>query len=470
MKIRFIRIRPLLLLITALMTVMLVLTACESDADSSINGNHTTESSTVSTDGQEAYDGAVTVSDEQSLRQALLSENDVVITLNEDLVVEKQLNVAGNKTLTGSGKLTMQLAAINNQSILAVRKDAILKVIGITLDGNGISSGVHVYPGGELEYEAGRIEWTAEYGVITEGKATLNGVSMHKNLFAALEVASGGELTADGCTVTDTKQTFLHTGTYAKATVSNTQVTNCIARGIEAKGGEIYLENVTIDDAHHGIYNDGAFITGTNVTVKNIEYYGLAEVGEECKIELKDSTVTKCGNAGVYLEKNATIQLTNCTVTENENGVFIMNGHLTVDGSEFCKNGASSRSSRGNRSGAAVRLMEGTFTATNSFFNNNTADFNSGAGITVQNGTAELINCEINGNRNTDTGKNAGAFHLDSANAVLILRGCSVMNNSTAGMGGAIFANNAKSISLSDCVFQDNTCLLYTSPSPRDRG
>lgn len=401
---------------------------------------------------------AVTVTDEDSLRAALLSSENTSITLNDEIVIDKQLNVAGKKTLKGTGKITMQLAAIDEQAILAVREDAELTVEGISLDGNGISNGVYVYSGAKLIYNGGNIDWTAEYGVVSESNATLSNVTMNKNLMTGLQAESGGDIVVSNLTITGTKQSAIHTSAGGKITISDSEITGLAVRPVEATGNSaITMNNVIVDGGHHGVFADGATITGSNVTVKNITLYGLVSTKEGASIELTDSTITKCGNAGARPENSGKIKLMSTTVKENECGLHAENGTVVLEDCEFIENGNTTATSRGGRSGAAMHISSGsTVTAKNCKFNNNTAQFRDGAGVTLTKGTIELENCEIIGNKQTAAGKNAGAIHVDNAEAVLRLKGCTIQGNETVGTGGAMFITNAQELTVEDTTIKDN--------------
>ncbi len=400
----------------------------------------------------------VTVTDENSLRSALLSSENTTITLNDEIIIEKQLNVAGKKTLKGTGKITMQLAAIDEQAILAVREDAELTVEGISLDGNGISNGVHVYSGAKLTYNGGNIDWTAEYGVVSESDATLSNVTMNKNLMTGLQAESGGDIVVSNLKITGTKQSAIHTSAGGKITISDSEITGLAVRPVEATGNSsITMNNVIVDGGHHGVFADGATITGSNVTVKNITLYGLVSTKEGASIELTDSTITKCGNAGARPENSGKIKLTKTTVKENECGLHAENGTVVLEDCEFIENGNTTATSRGGRSGAAMHISSGsTVTAKNCKFNNNTAQFRDGAGITLTKGTIELENCEIIGNKQTAENRNAGAIHVDHAEAVLRLKGCTIQGNETVGTGGAMFITNAQELTVEDTTIKDN--------------
>lgn len=400
----------------------------------------------------------VTVTDEDSLRSALLSSENTTITLNDEIIIEKQLNVAGKKTLKGTGKITMQLAAIDGQAVLAVREGAELTVEGISLDGNGISNGVHVYSGAKLIYNGGKIDWTAEYGVVSESSVTLSNVTMNKNLMTGLQAESGGDIVANNLTITDTKQSAIHTSAGGKITISDSEITGLAVRPVEATGNsKITMNNIIVNGGHHGVFADGATIVGSNVTVKNISLYGLVSTKEGASIELTDSTITKCGNAGARPENYGTIKLTKTTFKENECGLHAENGTVELDGCEFIENGNTSAASKGARSGAAMHISVGSVvTAKNCKFNNNTAQFRDGAGITLTKGTIDLENCEIIGNKQTAEGRNAAAIHVDNAEAVLRLKGCTIQGNETVGNGGAMFITNAQELTVEDTIIKDN--------------
>ena len=98
-----------------------------------------------------------------------------------------------------------------------------------------------------------------------------------------------------------------------------------------------------------------------------------------------------------------------------------------------------------------IREADGTTVVEDCVFTHNDLNERSFGCIHVQDGSATIRNCEVCGNYG---GRYAGGIALDNASPNI--SGCTISRNQVRIAGGAVYALNRSSFTMSDCVLSDN--------------
>lgn len=310
---------------------------------------------------QEPLSGEVTASDEETLRELLLRDEEIIINIANDIEIHKELIVNGKKALKGNAKLTMWLAAADEQAVLSVSDNVSLSMEGVSLDGNGISDGVRVEDGGELTYSSGTIEYTAEYGIRCKGIATLEELHVENALFCGICVENSGKVYLNNCSIKNAKQNFVHVANGGYAEVTGTGIyESCLARAFSNEGtlivngesstseenqpiklsdtyfaflnqgeGELTISGILVDSSvRSAVYSNGGVVTIENSFFKNQTNAAL-QVGEAAEMNLKNITIKNCANAGIYASDTSKITINGLLVDGCRRGINSCGGTIT---------------------------------------------------------------------------------------------------------------------------------------------
>ena len=169
----------------------------------------------VVSDGEE-----ITVSDEAMLRELFQKEETLTIVIDEDIYTSKPFVIKGTKTLTGSGSILMKLDAEAKKDLCAVSSGAKLIVDGVTIDGNGVATGINVNVGAELSYLSGKIVYGMPYGIQVAGKVEIEDITIDRAMHTGIYVATGGEVYITGGKITNSIETSIALATKAYAKIS----------------------------------------------------------------------------------------------------------------------------------------------------------------------------------------------------------------------------------------------------------
>ena len=317
----------------------------------------------------------------EQLQELMQRKEDLKITLNADLELDSAITVVGNKTVTGSGKLTALLGSRNTYSFFEVQPDAKLILEGIALDGNATADGITVLEGGKAEIRNISVTWPYQYGVAAHGDVLLENVSMD-NCPTAAVLASAGTVTVKDGSFLDSHSLIMYVEKDGKLILegepvlkgsSKHGITN---RGIlEVYGGEItdcvqysIVNYGSLTMEYQGDAADGKIAMGNNgkggiynypagvVEAKDLYIYdnGGSSISNTGKMTLTDSTVSNSGtngiyntaafsgtklfveysaNCGVYNKKPGNVDL-DCSVIEHstKRGVHNKGGNVDLDG------------------------------------------------------------------------------------------------------------------------------------------
>lgn len=235
------------------------------------------------------------VKDETTLRELLLLDMKLDITVTEDIEIDETFIVKGTKTLYGDATIKADIFGLfQERSVFEIKRGASMTIDGLVIDGNGMADGYTVNQGAELTYLSGTIQ-KVRYGIKTNGQVTVEDVLITTTGRAAVQSLFKSEVTLNG-------------GTYKNSNYYNIYVdsasTMTINEGVVAEGTRAYsvYNNGTLqiyggvfkDSNLYGIYNEGELV---------MEYKGSKENGY---IEIADT-----GSAGVYLKTNTDCSIKN---------------------------------------------------------------------------------------------------------------------------------------------------------------
>lgn len=311
--------------------------------------------------------GGNNASNEDELRKLLRSDEDITITITGDIDVHRELVVYGKKKIQGTdnAKLTMWLAATDEQAVITIPEGVSLEMENVSIDGNGVSDGIHVEEGGELLYSSGTISYSAEYGVKCQGTAELKDISMDNALHTGIYSENGGKVYLKDCSMNHARRNFVYVekGGYAEIT-GNSVFEKSICRGfwnegtLIVKGEDVSADqekSIQILDTYVAFFNqeDGnVFISGVEVdTSSRSAVYALSgtvsvadsllikqenaaiQAGGKAKVTISDTAIEECQNAGVYVAEDSEVEFWGITTIKNcRHGIHSHGGTVTGEG------------------------------------------------------------------------------------------------------------------------------------------
>ncbi len=339
---------------------------------------------------EELIASASNVTDEMTLRQLLLLEKELEITVNKDMEIKTGFTVNGTKTLRGDSIISSNLGILRPISILDVTSDAKLIMDGLVLDGNGNAVGVKVQENAELTYLSGEITYAGTYGIAANGLVNIEDITITNCTAAAIDAGflskvyfNGGQLVdnrhigiyvegqgylemSDGAVIDGISgqgirnrgKLVIHGGEFKnidKFVVSNQKdlvidykgnkgdylKVSDIGQGVvyndkkaTAKVKDVYATNMG-QDAYKNV---GGTLTLENCVVDGVKTHGLyTNAGQTT---FKDVKIMKPGSCGVYASALAEVTLEDVVFEDAgsrgimSSGADIIGKNITIDGSE----------------------------------------------------------------------------------------------------------------------------------------
>lgn len=371
------------------------------------------------------------VTDEMTLRQLLLLDEELEITVTEDIVVKVGFTVNGTKTLRGDATIASNLGIFQPISILEVSNDASLTMDGLVIDGNANAIGIKVSEKGELTYLSGEIIYAGTYGILSNGLTTIEDVSISNCITAAIDAGFKGKVYFNGGELVNNR----HIGVYVEAQgymeindgavidgtsgqgirnrgelVINGGKFNDIGRFVVTNHGMLTIDSVGNDEGYIEMTNIGSGVvynnnTGTSV-VKDVHATNLGTDAMKCvggtmtvencifensgahgfyisygEVVIKDVKATNMGACGIYTISKANITLENVEL-ENIKTRGIMSKGSTITGSNVTIKNAGTHAISNERSsdGTPANAEYTNLNVSGSGANN---VFNGGEGTTV---------------------------------------------------------------------------------------
>ena len=281
------------------------------------------------------------VKDEKTLRQLLLLDEELDITVNGDMEIKTGFTVKGTKTLHGDATISANLSLFKVISILKVSENASLTMDGLVLDGNGIAMGVSVEQGGELTYRSGKIIYAGTYGISTGGLTTIEDITISQSAVAAIDAAFGSKVYLRGGTLEDNR----HIGIYVEANAYMEMTGNPVIDGTGHNGirnrGELVIHGGTFSNiGNYAITNhnklqveyegsDGGYIEMNDLR------QGVLYSNPEATAVLKDVHAVKMG-LDALKSAGGTVTVENCVIDTTEgHGIYMSDGEMTVKNVTF---------------------------------------------------------------------------------------------------------------------------------------
>lgn len=315
--------------------------------------------------------GELIAKDEATLRQLLEEDATYTVVVSEDITVSKPLEVNGTKTLVGDKSIIMDLNTEAKQRVLSVSSDAHLILDGATIDGNGVSSGIAVKDGGILECLSGNIVYPMPYGIVAEGKVTVEDITIDRSMHTGIYVETGGELYMTGGQIKNCIQTGIATSKKAYAKVSKDAVVTQSAGSLFYNFGTLDITGGTYSESYSNcIYNKGELniisetdtlveffnsgrsiissVAGTTVKIDGLYAHDMAahvmNLEKDSVADVKNVLVENTGKSAFYTNgskltmqdvelkdiKSVGINITNKSTAELEDITILNGGHRGI--------------------------------------------------------------------------------------------------------------------------------------------
>ncbi len=278
-----------------------------------------------------------TAGDEATLRELLLYEGDINITLTDDISVGAKLDVAGNKQLSGKKTLSYLMDGMPEGYIVDVLSGASLIVNGPTFDGQWRSSGIHVGDGANLSFESGTVHNVSNYCVHTDGaEATITGGTFRDTGFYGVYAEGTSKVFIEDGTFARAFGSFVFAATGAYVSITGNPVFTEISGApyyAAVQGGEGSTMEI-----HGGVFDGGYYDSDTSYKgTRNIIYsagrldispekdgylklhnFGGDAVrgGANAQITLDHVYAYDVGGIGFKIWQNGKIEITNCKVED----------------------------------------------------------------------------------------------------------------------------------------------------------
>ncbi len=320
-----------------------------------------------------------------------------------------------------------------------------------------------------------------EKGVLENNSATTNGGAIY------LPSSSGAILHVGGDTKTESAQVIFKNNTAGTNGGAISSSGTLVLRNVMLEqntatnsGGAIYgvgaYDNISIYDStlqkNSSGENGGAIsISGTRTSVNvellvydtlfsensSTEYGGAVCIGEKSRAYLRDVTFNKNSavNGGALYAVGSSPELnsvtfTNNTSTTNGGGIYL------GEGAKMVANAITAKENSAKNAGFLYGITA-EMSMYNSSICNNTAD-NGSAMRLYTSMVANLYNCVINDNtcRSSNT-SNAGALFIYTSGTKVTLNQCTLNNNTSSGLGGAILCSGKSLLDMFDVNATGNT-------------
>ena len=211
-------------------------------------------------------------------------------------------------------------------------------------------------------------------------------------------------------------------------------------------------------DGFAGLSNAGTLTASNLIVQNNVAVNWAGGINSSGTLHLINSKVQNnnsvqyCRGSGLTLSGTAHIE--NCEISGNTAtqitatygsgaGIYLANGDFIVENCQIHNNST--------RTGGAIFLQSATLQCLGTSLTNNQATDYSGGAMRMASGTAQFIDCTIDGNTTASTG---GAIYIASGD--LTLQNTTVSNHQ-ANLGGGIY--NLGTVTLQTATFQNNTAI-----------
>ena len=287
---------------TALL-MCLVLTGC--------GGAQNTPTPTEPTDATLPLE--IIAENEQQLRELLAQEDTRVIHLTGEMRITEGFAVNGVKTLTGDGKVVMELGAELGQPMLAVSGGSVLVLDGPVLDCNYNADGIVVDEGARLECLSGTIQYAGAYGIQTYGDVTIEDISITDCEYISICAQTGSQVDMKGGTILRSSSNDIYVVPGASVRISgDTVMEGALEHGminygtLQIAGGKFGNVNNYLCD------NYGELTVDSERENEKIEFYG-------------------CRNSVFLVRSGSTANISDVYIHDTQRqGIASLGGEMTI--------------------------------------------------------------------------------------------------------------------------------------------
>ncbi len=374
-------------------------------------------------------------------------------------------------------------------------------ITNVTVTAGGSSNAVHTVGTSALEFNGGSITATGAgaFGVyMNGGVGTITGTVIKADQESA--VCTSTKITEDAKTgvITENNAELTLEGATIERTVSNGKALVSVRdKSIVTMRGEASrIDGKKASFTGRGVEVEGTFILNNGTIVGNkgagASEMVTANVTDGCGVyvvaggtftmnggTIEGNETTSAGAAVAVNGAEATFNLQNGTIQSNT----ATYGAVMAREGAFNMNGGTITGNTANTSGGGVVVSKGTFTMTGGKIRNNSAK--NGGGVFANNGNGKIILAEgstgvitentataygggvaiapgyfeMNGGsitNNTATGNYGGGVDVNSANAVFLLAGGTISENSAKSGGGGVSIRACKSAVMNGGTIENN--------------
>ena len=279
----------------------------------------------VDIDTAKLIKNASNVQDEDTLRQLLLLDMELDITVTNDMKVKEGFLVYGKKTLRGDATISADFFGKFEQiSVFTIQKGASLTMDGLVIDGDGLADGFSVAQKAELTYLSGTLQ-KVHQGIVTNGLVTIEDINLHTIGKYGINALFKSDVYLNGGKIYNSGTTLLYVDSMANVEMRE----GCELFGsrgyIVSNVGTLKIYGGTISTSYHGvgIYNQGKL---------EIDYKGEAEGGM--------ITISDTAAAAIIMDSNQDCYISDVRTSNiGKNGIWVSDlkakGALTVENCVF---------------------------------------------------------------------------------------------------------------------------------------
>lgn len=280
---------------------------------------------------------------EQQLRELLAQEDTRVIHLAGEMRITEGFDVNGVKTLTGDGKVVMELGAELGQPMLAVSGGGVLVLDGPVLDCNYNADGIVVAEGARLECLSGTIQYAGAYGIQTYGDVTIEDISITDCEYISICAQTGSHVDMKGGTILRSSSNDIYVVPGASVRISgDTVMEGALEHGminygtLQIAGGKFGNVNNYLCD------NYGELTVASEIENEKIEFYG-------------------CRNSVFIIRKGSTANISDAYIHDTQRqGISSLGGDTVIANCTFENTGVHSIDIQGGKATVSDVVITGS--------------------------------------------------------------------------------------------------------------
>lgn len=232
------------------------------------------------------------------LAAALSGSGTDTVEINKNVTTDEILYVNGDKTLTGSGKISM---SGDGEYIIVVNEGATLTIDGPVLDGAGVAeNGIYVSGKGALVLKSGSVINMSGHGIRVLGTADIEGGTVKDVGTNWLMVDENAEAKVSGGSFSGAGENGIITAAGSKLTVGGDAVLSDAAGSLIYNGGDAVINGGSYTKCKsYAIHNDGT-MSVTDTDFKGAESLGYLENAAGAELSVTGGSMTESKADFVY--------------------------------------------------------------------------------------------------------------------------------------------------------------------------